>query len=155
MLEARRQEGTAGPIIRLSGSVDENSDFNSLIGGITGQLTVNTKDVKHINSVGVKMWIKYFGRLNKEGVKLIFEECSPAFVEQMNLIPPFVCGGAVKSIYVPFHCESCDAELAGLWEVVVLKKSALAVPDFKCTSCGSMAVFDDIAEEYFSFLARG
>jgi hypothetical protein len=101
----------------------------------------------------VKAWIKFFQGLQQKGVKLTFEECSTAIVEQINLISNFTCGGKVESIFVPFSCQNCKSELVGLFKTDALKALDLNnIPPLKCTKCGGEAAFDDIPEEYFSFM---
>jgi predicted RNA-binding Zn-ribbon protein involved in translation (DUF1610 family) len=144
----KEQKGS-GLTVRLSGSIEENVNFDQLVGPPPAQMTVNCKGITRINSVGVKSWIKYFQSLS--GTKLTFEECSTAIVEQLNLISNFSCGGTVESIFVPFSCPNCKSELVGLFKVESLKKVNFQIPDLKCSKCGGMAKFDDIPEEYFNF----
>ncbi|MBI3535237.1 MAG: hypothetical protein HY072_07105 [Deltaproteobacteria bacterium] len=141
-------------IVRLSGSIEESANFDQLIGPTPNEVHVYTKEVPRINSTGVKAWIKYFTVLQANGVKLKFFECSTCVVQQVNLISNFICGGTVESIYVPFACGSCSAELVGLFPCETLKTLGNDIPDQKCTKCGSAAAFDDIPEEYFAFLKR-
>lgn len=152
MLSIAKEKAGNGLLVRLTGPVEENVNFEALIGGVTGELTINCKGVPRINSVGVKAWIKYFQGLASKGVKITFSECSIAIVEQMNLISNFTCGGTVESIFVPFACSSCKGELVGLFKVTALKSSGFKLPSLKCSKCGGNAVFDDIPEEYFNFL---
>jgi anti-anti-sigma regulatory factor len=140
--------------VRLSGSIEESTNFDQLIGPPPPQLVVNCKEVPRINSVGVKAWIKYFQGVTTQGTKLKFVECSTAIVEQINLISNFTCGGTVESIYVPFACQNCKSELVGLFKTADLKQFGQDIPELKCTKCGGSAVFDDIPEEYFGFLER-
>ena len=149
----KEQKGNALHV-RLSGSIEENVNFDQLIGAPPAELVVNCKEVPRINSVGVKAWIKFFQGATAKGTKVRFQECSTAIVEQINLISNFTCGGQVESIYVPFSCTSCKTELVGLFKTEDLKKLQLQLPELKCTKCGSKAVFDDIPEEYFGFLSR-
>jgi anti-anti-sigma regulatory factor len=141
-------------LVKLSGSIEESVNFEALIGPTPSKLIVNCKEIPRINSVGVKAWIKYFGALQQKGTQLTLLECSAAIVEQINLISNFSCGAAVESVYVPFSCGSCGAELFGLFPTETLKKNGLQVPSVKCTKCGGQAEFDDIPEEYFGFLQR-
>jgi anti-anti-sigma regulatory factor/DNA-directed RNA polymerase subunit RPC12/RpoP len=149
----KEQKGSA-LLVRLSGSVEESVNFDQLIGPPPPELIVSSKEIPRINSVGVKAWIKYFQTAQAKGTKLTFIECSTAIAEQINLISNFTCGGTVESIYVPFACTSCKSELVGLFKTADLKKLNLKLPELKCTKCGGKAVFDDIPEEYFGFLAR-
>ena len=139
-------------IVRLSGSIEESVNFEQMIGEPPAELHVNCKGVPRINSVGIKAWIKYFQSVEAKGTKIVFQECSTAIVEQINLISNFTCGGEVESIYIPFSCEHCKSELVGLFKTEVLKQIAFKIPELKCSKCGSRAVFDDIPEEYFNFL---
>jgi anti-anti-sigma regulatory factor len=150
---AKEQKGNLLSV-RLSGAIEENANFEELIGMPTGELRINVKEVPRINSVGVKAWIKYFQALKGKNVKFTFVECSTALVEQINLISNFTCGGAVESIYVPFSCTGCHGELVGLFKTTDLKKMQFKLPELKCSKCGGKALFDDIPEEYFSFLLR-
>ena len=156
MLHIVKEERGDSLLVKFTGSIEENVDFNALIGPPTLlKMDLLLKEVPRINSVGVKAWIRYFQGLAAKGVKLRFLECSTAIVEQVNLISNFTCGGTVESMYVPFCCGSCGAELLGLFRTADLKKIQFNIPDLKCAKCGGTASFDDIPEEYFGFLMRG
>ena len=156
MLHVVKEQRGDTLLVKMTGSIEENVDFATLI-GVPSVLKVDLilKEIPRINSVGVKAWIKYFQSLAAKGVKLRLLECSTAIVEQINLISNFTCGGVVESIYVPFCCSSCNTELLGLFRASDLKKINFQIPDLKCAKCAGVATFDDIPEEYFGFLARG
>ncbi len=141
-------------VIRMTGSIEESTNFETLIGTTPNEVHVYTKEVPRINSTGVKAWIKYFAALQAKGVKIKFFECSTSIVQQINLITNFTCGGEVVSMYVPFACGQCSAELVGLYPCTTLKEMNCEVPDQKCSKCGGAAAFDDIPDEYFGFLSR-
>ena len=155
MLKVTKEQKDNALLVRLSGSIEESTNLEEAFGQVPGELHVSCKEVTRINSIGVKGWIKYFSTLAARGVKFKFIECSTAIVEQVNLISNFNCGAPVESIYVPFACKSCKAELIALFKAADLKASRLNLPTLKCTKCASgQAVFDDIEEEYFAFLDR-
>ena len=141
-------------LVRLTGSIEENVNFEQLIGNLPEELHIHCKEVPRINSIGVKAWIKYFQSVQSKGTRVKFLECSTAIVQQINLISNFAPLDSVESIYVPFSCSNCKSELVGLFASEELRKMRLKIPDLKCTKCGSKAVFDDIPEEYFAFLIR-
>lgn len=149
----KEQKGNA-LVVRFSGSIGENVNFEQMIGPVSGELIINCREIPRINSVGVKSWIKYFSSLQAKGIKLTFTDCSTAIVEQINLISNFLCGGTVESIYVPFSCNSCKSELVGRFTIADIKKLQMNFPALKCTKCNGEAVFDDIPEEYLSFMNR-
>ena len=155
MLHVVKEQRGDATLVKLTGSIDENIDFVTVLGAPTSpKMDLLLKEVPRINSVGVKAWIKYFQGVVAKGVQLRLLECSTAIVEQINLISNFTCGGAVESIYVPFCCGSCGTELLGLFRCGDLKKINFKIPDLKCAKCGGVAGFDDIPEEYFAFLQR-
>jgi anti-anti-sigma regulatory factor len=154
MIQVDKESKGSLLIVRISGSIEESVNFDQLIGPVPAELEVNCKEVIRINSVAVKAWIKYFQNLQTKGTKLRFVECSPAIVEQLNLISNFASGGQVESIYVPFTCTVCKNELVGLFKTTHLKQIQYKLPAVKCPKCGGPAEFDDIEEEFFGFLMR-
>lgn len=150
---AKEQKGSV-LVVRLTGSIEENVNFDQLIGPPVPEMEINCKEVPRINSVGVKSWIRYFKLCNEKGSKLKFVEASTAIVEQINLISNFTCGGQVESVFVPFACGKCKAELVGLFKTADLKAMDLDTLELKCIKCGDKAEFDDVPEEYFGFLSR-
>ena len=154
MVKVTKEQKENVLVVKLSGSIEETVNLEELIGPTPQEIHVNSKEVTRINSVGVKGWIKYFQSLQAKGVKLKFQECSTAIVEQINLISDFTWGGEVESIYVPFACENCKSELIALFKTTDLNPENLNLPELKCTKCSGKALFDDIEEEYFAFLDR-
>ncbi len=156
MLNVVKNESNGDLLVKLAGSIEENVDFNALIGIPSGvqKMSIITREIIRINSLGVKAWIKYFQTIASKGIQLNFLECSTAIVEQINLISNFTCGGSVESIFVPFCCSNCNTELLGLFRATDLVNIKFQIPDLKCSQCGGVAKFDDIPEEYFGFLAK-
>ena len=72
----------------------------------------------------------------------------------MNLIMNFAQHLKVESICLPFVCDNCKAELIGIESTEALKKVIPSIPSLKCTKCGGKAIFDDIPDEYFTFMTR-
>jgi len=146
--------------VRLSGDINEHARFEDILS--TEELTRNpptgllvlAREVRRINSTGVKNWIKYFQIAGSRVTKIRLAECSIALVEQINQIVNFTCGAEVESIFVPFACKGCKSELVGLFTCEDLKRRNLVPPVLKCSKCGGEAVFDDIEDEYFAFLKR-
>ncbi len=153
MLNVKKEMKGSTLTAHLSGSIEETANFEDQVGEGFEELNIYCKGVNRINSLGVKGWIKYFSNLSKSGVKLKFFECSPPIVEQINLISNFVSGGEVVNFYVPYICRNCDTEMVGLFEYTEIKKNGVVIPEMSCTNCKTgKAVFDDLEEEYFSFI---
>ena len=141
-------------ILRMNGSIEESVDLGTLFGPPQPKMDLYLKEVSRINSMGVKAWLNYFQAAQAKGSKFRYFECSTAMVEQINMISNFTCGGVVESVFVPFVCENCKAELVGCFRCTDIKKVNCNMPFLKCTKCSGKAVFDDISEEYFAFLRR-
>ena len=139
-------------VAKLSGTIEENINFKNLLGDVSGSLIVNTKEVFRINSDGVRAWIQYFQSLQSKGVKITYEDCSVAIVEQINMVANFRCGGTVQSIIVPHLCLKCSTHTDDSYTVDQLKSLDFKVSPLKCPKCGGWAELDEIPEEYFSFL---
>src|SRR5262249_22282395 len=108
-----------------------------------------------INSCGVRDWVNWLGRLEKQGGKPIFVECSPSIVAQVNLVHNFTGNGAVKSFYAPYFCPNCDHEKVLLIETrdAAAEKNFRA-PSCRCDECDGPMDFDDMEESYFAFLSN-
>jgi anti-anti-sigma regulatory factor len=154
VLKVQREQKDQTLILKLAGEIVEGLDFFQLIGKTAPDTLLNCAGITRMNSVGVKTWIAYFQKEAKTGTKLRFTECSPAVVEQLNLIMNFSCGGTVESVYVPFSCKKCKKYSVELSQVKDLKVAGLNAPVSTCKICGGEALFDDILEEYFIFLNR-
>jgi hypothetical protein len=142
-------------VISFVGIMREGVELETLVGPLSGKVRFNCKGIQRINSVGVKNWVRYFESLKKTSLNIVFEHCSPAIVEQVNMISNFLQGYPMVSVYVPFACTKCGSELVGHFEVEALKKLKFEIPTLNCTKCGGVAEFDDIPEEYFNFLILG
>lgn len=143
-------------VASLVGVIDETTDFSKLIGdSLPKELHLNCKGVTRINSMGTRGWVKYFEAVSARGTLVTLKDCSPAIVEQLNLIVNFAPKGEVESVCVPFYCNSCSSQLIASFRTADLKKSQLNVPSLKCPKCPQgTAVFDDVPSEYFAFIAR-
>lgn len=151
MLDIQKEQKGSVLVVRLSGSVEEGAGFER-IGATGGEIHVYCKGISRINSIGIKAWIKYFDGLRAAGANLKFFECSPAIVDQVNMLSNFVPKGSVESVAVPYACGGCRTELLGVIPTAQVQKLNFNLPPAKCPKCGGAATFDDLADEYFAFL---
>lgn len=152
MLKVQREKNESGLVLKLSGVLEESLILDDIFGPPEPEMNVFCKEVLRINSVGVKAWIKYFQKAASLGSKLKFHECSPTIVEQINNISNFTCGGDVVSMCLPFICENCGVEYTISYRTDEVKAANFEIIAPKCTKCGGNVVFDDIPEEFFSFM---
>lgn len=151
MISVSKNFTAAGTEVIFSGSIEEQTDFQAQVGEIRGSLTVNCSGITRINSVGVKAWIVYFQGMHSSGTKVTFTECSPAIVNQLNMISNFTGGGDVHSILLPYACSLCGKEFMSPIEIKTLLKTDKQITVLKCEKTGCQATFDD-EPDYLYFL---
>jgi anti-anti-sigma regulatory factor len=142
---------------KLSGVIDEDNQLTSLVDQIpSGTVVLNLAEIERINSCGVRDWVNWLGKIEKNGANVVLAECSPAIVAQINLVHNFTGGGAVKSFYAPFFCPACDLEKVLLIEAAEMAgQSPPKAPTCRCDECDGVMDFDDMEESYFAFLTSG
>ena len=151
MLTATRVQTDQGILIRLNGEVDENSDLENILGKLSGRVDIDCRDVKRMNSSGVRRWMQYFRNAIGLGAEVTLSSCSSVIVEQLNLVSDFGCGAKIQSVLLPYYCSGCSIETESLYLVDTLKDAAFKPEPKVCTICGHTTVFDDNTG-YFHFL---
>jgi hypothetical protein len=149
----RKDEGDHS-FLALKGIIDEESDFKDSFSNLKKNVIVNLEGVEMINSCGVREWIKTISKLPAQ-TKIEYDKCAPRMVEQINYVSNFLGSGVVTSFYAPYFCQKCKREVNVLLTSKSLGKDPpFEAPSQKCPSCKGTLEFDDVEEEYFSFLAR-
>jgi hypothetical protein len=155
MLTAKRFETPKGTLFQLSGVVDENADFDKALGALPPKIILHCGGISRMNSVGVKQWISYFEPRVKKGLQLIFMECSPVIVEQLNSVSNFACGAQVLSAQLSFTCGACEHHFVQSYKTDDLRPMLEGgVQDQPCPKCGQASEFDDLPMEYLHFVTR-
>src|SRR5438552_2624191 len=102
MLEAKINRTPSEIVVQLSGTIDESTDLFKTVGVPPEKKARFICDnISRVNSVGVKIWIKYFLLLRERGIDLTFERLSAPIVEQLNSILNFTVGGKIISVQLP------------------------------------------------------
>jgi hypothetical protein len=154
-LNVVREEKDKALFLRLSGAVIDGIDMNAVIGPINhAEVHVNCAEIKRLNSIGVKGWVKFFESLKTKGTKLFFSDCSIPIVEQLNMISNFFAHGQIESVQVPYLCAHCSNAFNATFSLDKIKSFNLNLPEMPCVSCKKPASFDDVPEDYFQFLER-
>jgi hypothetical protein len=133
-------------IVLLRGIIDEDTSFDP-ISKLGSPLSFNFRGLTSINSIGIRTWVNFIKSIAK--AEVFYEECPPLIVRQMNMVPSFIGHAKVRSVYVPYVCEECEAEFNSLVQATDFHK----VPDsMKCNACkkGEMEL-DGRPEQYFAF----
>jgi anti-anti-sigma regulatory factor len=135
-------------VLKFHGQLDEDADFDQAVNLGSDTIIFDFENVKHINSCGIREWIKFQGEIDSTK-KLVYRNCPQIIVEQMNIVKGFVRdGGVIESFYAPYYSEDKDEE-----------RKILITPDQvkdgkapEITEDGETLEFDDIEAQYFNFL---
>lgn len=147
------EEREGSMIVKFSGEIDENVDFSELCKGLHGKVVFDLAGIRRINSCGVREWVNFVRDL--PGVsELVFIDCSPVTVTQLNMIYNFRGRARILSVYAPFICETCEVEDQKLLDMATLFPGGKItdLPEYLCPRCNQPMVFDDIPERYLSFV---
>lgn len=149
-------------LLSLSGAIDEDVQFPVLnLGGIE-QVLFDLKDVKSINSVGIREWLNWVKPISEQS-QLSLKNCPKALVFQFNMVEGFLPKGAkVQSLYVPFFCEKCDKEeniLFSFGKELKVEAGALKldydIASFNlCKEADCELAMDVTEAKYFHFVKR-
>jgi anti-anti-sigma factor len=154
--QADVRQGDGVTLVKLAGVIDEDNELNEATEKVAaGQVIINLADIERINSCGVRDWVNWLGKIEKNGAKAVLVECSPAIVAQINLVNNFTGQGAVKSFFAPYFCPQCDREKVLLVDAADLAgKQPLKAPTCRCDECDGVMDFDDMEDSYFAFLSN-
>jgi anti-anti-sigma regulatory factor len=140
--------------VKLGGVIDEDNELGELTEKIpAGTVAIDLSEIDRINSCGVRDWVNWLTRVEKNGSRVILVECSPSIVAQINLVNNFTGGGVVKSFFAPYFCPNCDREKVLLVEVAEMVGTPTKAPTCRCDECDGVMDFDDMEDSYFAFLS--
>ena len=146
-------ETAAGSSVKfvVSGDITELSDFAQLQKELGPHNELDLAGVAHVNSTGVRDWMRFMQAVTAAEQRLVLRRCSPSFVNQLNMISRFASDAEVASVLAPYACPKCDALAERLLE---LSKEVDAQVDepLPCATCGTPMMFDDLPATYFAFL---
>jgi ribosomal protein S27E len=141
-------------VFHLAGVLNEYADLSPLLKE-REPLLLNMAQVSRLNSIGIRNLLKFLSDWGPK--RFTYEACPSEFVDQINMIPALLGtkgNGAIKSLFVPYECESCEHEedfLGTLQEYVAALKAG-ALPKRKCPKCGNMMAV--LSDSFFVFLNR-
>lgn len=139
----------------LTGKINEDAEVTlaELKDKVKADCIFNLKDVDSINSCGVRAWINFIREI--EGKRaVVYEECPPEVVSQINMIPNFKGKSQIKSVYASYACEKCNTHKLELFTTGVnMPKSADdKVPEVHCPTCASVMEMEELEDEFFAWL---
>jgi hypothetical protein len=145
-----------GQEIKFSGSLNERADkdLQDLIPKLATVSVFNLQDLTSINSSGVIGWLKFMTQVGTTH-KLIFEHCSPEFVDQMNMIPDFRMHADIRSVQRYYLCNDCGSEgKMSLINQIDFNAYGLLKDSLDCPRCKKPVSFADNDEDFFNFAKK-
>lgn len=147
-----REDKDGSSQITIGGVIDEQSDFKDLFSGLKDSVTIDMNTVEMINSCGVREWLQAIKEIPK-ATEVHYENCPPRIVEQINYISNFLGHGDILSFYAPYYCPKEKKDVNVLLTPADIKINDMPeAPKQKCPDCKTPLEFEDVEEEYFSFL---
>ena len=141
-------------VVSLFGVLRGDSDLLPLK-LLRGDVYFRLREFRRISSDSVQRWIEFIRGLDM-ATNIYLLECPISFVHQANLITNLLERQEVLSFFAPYACDNCGLEE----EVLLDVKQDLdggkrrTPPDRTCSGCGGPLFFDDLVEQYFTFLDR-
>jgi CheY-like chemotaxis protein len=141
-------------VVSLFGVLRGDSDLLPLK-LLRGEICFRLRDFRRISSDSVQRWIEFIRGLDMVS-RICLLECPISFIHQANLITNLLERQEVLSFFAPYACDNCGLEEEKLIDVKehLAGGTLRSPPEFKCSGCGGDLFFDDLVEQYFTFLDR-
>lgn len=137
--------------VTLAGEITEAADFSRLLAELPDTLVLDLAGIERVNSRGVREWFNFVKALNGAGKQFALERCSLSAVTQLNNFSEFAGGAPVRSVFAPYYCDACGQMHQRLVTINGTELEQINTP-FKCPDCGRVAEFDDLPDDFLSFL---
>jgi anti-anti-sigma regulatory factor len=134
----------------LTGAITEASAFAPLLAELKGRVVLDLEGIDHVNSFGVREWIRFMTALREQTSEIVLERCSVPVVQQFHMVPNFLGRARVRSVFAPYFCSACNNEHSVLVPLEPGVPVRMPAPPL-CPNCNGPLEFDDIAEQFFSF----
>ncbi len=139
--------------VKVVGVIDEDVDFTvyQLKGN---QIEVDLKDLKSINSCGIREWIKWMGTASSAQISL--HNCPKVIVDQINMVDGFLpANGKVQSFFVPYYSEESGSEKSVLFSRgKEFNDGEVTAPAAVKDEDGNEMEMDVIESKYFKFITK-
>lgn len=142
----KRRSEAGGTVIEIEGTIDEDTSFEPIM-NLSGPVTFNFKELKGINSCGIRNWVNYLKALGN--ITIHYEQCPPLVVRQMNMVPSFLGNAEVDSVFVPYVCDECEKEQMVLASAKEFQGGIKEV--FPCDCGDGEMELDGHPKQYFAF----
>ncbi|MBI5508614.1 MAG: hypothetical protein HY903_07665 [Deltaproteobacteria bacterium] len=140
-----------GPFLTLQveGTINETFTVDLLVESAAGKVVfIDVGKLARITSFGSRQWIRAITALSQKAQQVFIENCSFAFVSQLNMIRGFAGTATVLSVTAPVFCNTCDRDMK---VPVDIRQGVPENVKAKCAQCGGDAEMAEDMETYFAF----
>jgi hypothetical protein len=150
----QRLEAPGLTYLKVSGTIDETFSATQLAQQIRADTILHLGKVTRFSSFGVREWVRLMKDLKGRVKNCLLVECSPAVVNQLNMVVDFAAGAHVKSIQLPYVCQDDELDQLHVVDVDAQREALLAgrLPQVPCPRCKKPMIFDDLPGSYLAFL---
>ena len=140
--------------VNVSGTIDEDVDFNAHSLAGAQAVDMNLGQIKSINSCGIREWIKWVG--TAVGAQVSYAECPKIIVDQINMVQGFLpASGKVTSFYVPYFNDDSGEEKNVLFTLGKEFTESSVTPPAQVNDSGGKPMEMDVVEsKYFKFIKK-
>lgn len=151
-LQYSAQDENNKTILLLAGQVDESFPAELASIKVGAELVINLDQVKMINSLGIREWIKYMTAMASK--KIEFIKCPKIFIDQVNMVQGFIMPNCkIVSFYVPYFNEDNNIEKNVLYTFgKEFGDGFLNVKQNMKLEDGTELDLDVVEQKYFKFL---
>ena len=139
----------------FSGPINENIGNNlaRLAHEVGKNVTFVLKDIEYINSIGIRCWLEFL-RNFEEGRTIVYTECAPDIISQINMIPQLAGNATVTTFYGTLACPACETERLCLFDAADGHRALLErAKGQSCEKCKGQLELEEDADAFFNFLA--
>ncbi len=130
-------------IVALDGDLTEGIEepLAGLLAALngTGTLSFDCAKVRHINSVGARLWVNFL-KASSRTFALQFFNCSTVFMGYALMIRGMIGGGKIFSFYASFTCDKCRLNNQTQLQSKQVVRGTLPRP--LCRRCGEIMESD-------------
>lgn len=140
--------------VTISGIIDEDVDFSTYKLGSSKKVEIDFKNVKSINSCGIREWIKWLAPAKAS--QLSFINCPKIIIDQINMVDGFLpSNGKVLSFFVPYYNDENGSEKNVLYRYGHEFTDGSVTPPAKVQDdSGAEMEMDVIESKYFKFIKK-
>lgn len=139
-------------VLTLVGQIDESFPPQLHSFKPSSDLVINLDQVKMINSLGIREWIKFMNANLSTKIELVM--APKIFIDQVNMVQGFITSNCkIMSFYVPYFNEDNNSEKNVLFSLgKEFGEGFLNVAGSVKGEDGSDLELDVVEQKYFKFL---